>query len=251
MERLALPEITETEWASLHTVVDPFAPIICGDAALAHELQWARRIAASDLPIMLLAETGTGKELVARAIHDASSRATGPFVAVNCGAIAPSLLESELFGYAPGAFTGADRRGRPGLLHAARSGTLFLDEVAEMPTGMQVALLRVLETGSYQRLGETTPQHTSVRIVCATCRDLAALVDAGTFRQDLFYRLKGSVIRLPALRDREDLALLATHLIERVASQAGRKLPALTTAALDRLRAHRWPGNVRELRATL
>ena len=265
MEPLMLPEVSEAAWTSFQTGLpdtarsrtttvprDAFATIFSGDDALTRELEWARQIAFSEIPVMLLAETGSGKELLARAIHDASPRAGGPFVAVNCGALAPSLLESELFGYAPGAFTGAARRGRPGFFHAASEGTLFLDEVAEMPPPMQVALLRVIESGSYQRLGDPTPQHTSVRVVCATCRDLPSLVAESAFRQDLYYRLKGAVVRLPALRDRSDLERLAHHLLAQLSARAGlRAAPDLNAAALALLRAHRWPGNVRELRAIL
>jgi len=212
-------------------------------------VSFARRVAPSPLPVMLLAETGSGKELFAQAIHRASGRADRPFVAINCGAIAPGLLESELFGHAPGAFTGADRRGRSGLLHAADKGTLFLDEVAEMAPSMQAALLRFLETGAYQRVGEVQPSRADVRVVCATCRDLPALVARGVFRQDLYYRLKGALIRLPSLRERDDLLPMARHLLARLA--APRPAPALSPDTERRLRGHGWPGNVRELRMAL
>ncbi len=228
-----------------------FARIFARDQALTATLAWARKVAASDLPVMLLAETGAGKELVAAAVHASSARAQGPFVAVNCGAIAPSLLESELFGYAPGAFTGADRRGRTGLLQAASGGTLFLDEVSEMPLAMQAALLRVLETFRYRRVGEHTLSTTDARIVCATCLDLDALVASGVFRRDLYYRLKGAIIRLPALRERSDLLPLAEHLLAERAAQLGVPLPTLSEEARVRLIAHAWPGNVRELKSAL
>ncbi|RYE91567.1 MAG: sigma-54-dependent Fis family transcriptional regulator, partial [Myxococcales bacterium] len=174
---------------------DPFGAIFAADASVEAAVRWSRRVAVSRLPVMLLAETGSGKELFAQAIHHASDRASGPFVAINCGALAPGLLESELFGHAPGAFTGADRRGRTGLLHAADRGTLFLDEVAEMTPPMQAALLRFLESGTYQRLGETGVSHADVRLICATCRDLPARVADQSFRQDLYYRLKGALLR--------------------------------------------------------
>jgi transcriptional regulator with PAS, ATPase and Fis domain len=222
------------------------------DAALDAALTLARRVADSTLPVLLLAETGAGKELVARATHDAGARASAPFVAVNCGAIAPSLLESELFGYAPSAFTGAERGGRHGLFAAASGGTIFLDEVAEMPPPMQAALLRVLEDGTYRRVGETTLQRADVRVVSATCRDLPALVEAGSFRRDLFYRLRGAVVRLPPLRARTDRAALAAHLLDGLAQRRGvAKVPTLSAEVLALFERHDWPGNVRELHTVL
>jgi sigma-54 dependent transcriptional regulator, acetoin dehydrogenase operon transcriptional activator AcoR len=222
---------------------DPFAAIFADDRGVASAIAWSRALATSDLPVMLLAETGAGKELFAHAIHAASPRAAGPFHAVNCGAIAPSLLESELFGYAPGAFTGAERAGRPGLFRAAAGGTLFLDEVAEMSTAMQAALLRVLETGAFRRVGETRLERSDVRVICATCRDLPALVLAGAFRQDLYYRLKGGVVKIPPLRERTDIIALAQHLLGEHA--------ILSPDAADAIARHAWPGNVRELKSTL
>lgn len=223
-------------------VEDPFAPIFTEDAAVRAAVAWSKTLAPSELPVMLLAETGAGKELFARAIHAASGR-TGPLCAVNCGALAPSLLETELFGYAPGAFTGAERNGRSGLFAAARGGTLFLDEVAEMSPAMQSTLLRVLETGTFRRVGETRLERCDVRVICATCRDLPALVAAGTFRQDLYYRLKGATVTIPALRDRTDVLALAHHLLGGAID--------LAPAAAAALAAHAWPGNVRELKSTL
>lgn len=228
---------------------DPFETIFAEDAVVLEAVRFARKVAASTLPVMLLAETGSGKELFAQAIHRASSRAAGAFVAINCGAIAPGLLESELFGHAPGAFTGADRRGRSGLLHAADKGTLFLDEVAEMTPSMQAALLRFLETGAYQRVGETAPSRADVRVICATCRDLPGRVARGEFRQDLYYRLKGALLRLPPLRERLDLLAVARCLLVRLA--APEPAPELSQAAEQRLLSHTWPGNVRELRMAL
>jgi transcriptional regulator with PAS, ATPase and Fis domain len=164
-------------------------------------------------------------------------------LAVNCGALAASLLETELFGYAPGAFTGAERGGRAGLFHAARGGTLFLDEVAEMSPAMQASLLRVIETGTFRRVGDTRLERTDVRVICATCRDLSAMVHAGTFRQDLYYRLKGATVRIPAVRERTDVLALAEHLLGSAVTLA----PAAATA----IARHSWPGNVRELKSTL
>jgi sigma-54 dependent transcriptional regulator, acetoin dehydrogenase operon transcriptional activator AcoR len=229
-----------------------FAPVFSRDAQLDEALSLARRIADSSLPVLLLAETGAGKELVSRAIHDASSRAAAPFVAVNCGAIAPSLLESELFGYGPSAFTGAERNGRQGLFATASGGTIFLDEVAEMPPAMQAALLRVLEDGTYRRVGETTSQHVDVRVISATCRDLKSMVEAGTFRRDLYYRLKGAEVNLPPLRARSDRSALAAHLLIALASKRGvRPAPRLSSDVLAIIERHTWPGNVRELHTVL
>jgi len=225
------------------TPSDPFAPIFAHDASVVAAIEWSRRLAHSDVPVMVLAETGAGKELFAQAIHAASPRSRGPFHAVNCGALAPALLESELFGYAQGAFTGAERGGRTGLFHAARGGTLFLDEVAEMSPAMQAALLRVLETGTYRRVGETRLEHTDVRVICATCRDLPTLVAQGAFRQDLYYRLKGATVKIAPLRERTDVVALARHL-----------LPSDVELSIDAegaLSHHGWPGNVRELKSVL
>lgn len=228
---------------------DAFSAVFAEDPATRAAVDLGRRVAPSVLPIVLLAETGSGKERFAEALHAASSRREGPFVAVNCGSFAPELLAAELFGYGPGAFTGADRQGREGLLHAAAGGTLFLDEIGEMPPAMQVALLRVLEDGRYQRVGERAPRRADVRVICATCRDLPALVAAGSFRQDLWYRLKGVVLRLPPLRAREDRLGLARFLL----AQATRPNPppALSPGLEGLILRHPWPGNVRELKSAL
>jgi len=231
---------------------DPFARLFIADPALDAASRFARRIAASPLPVMLLAETGAGKELFARAIHDASPRAAGPFVAVNCGSIAPQLLESELFGYAPGAFTGADRGGRAGYFEEASGGTLFLDEVAEMSLAMQAALLRVLEDGGYRRVGEASRRHADVRVITATCRDLARMVADGTFRQDLYFRLKGATVALPPLRDRRDRLPLARHLLGELAPRHGlADAPTLSPEVERWIDRQPWPGNVRELKSLL
>jgi transcriptional regulator of acetoin/glycerol metabolism len=221
---------------------DAFSLIFAEDASVLSAIDWARRLATSDLPVMLLAETGAGKELFARAIHASSPRAAGPLLSINCGAVAESLLETELFGYAPGAFTGAERTGHNGLFHAARGGTLFLDEVAEMSPAMQAALLRVIETGTYRRVGDTRLERTDVRVLCATCRDLAALVADGRFRQDLYYRLKGATVTIPALRERTDVVALARHLLPTF---------EISDDAASAIACHPWPGNVRELKSTL
>jgi transcriptional regulator of acetoin/glycerol metabolism len=240
--------------ARLPVSVHPaFAPLLGADAAFLQAKALAERFAATQLPVLLLAETGTGKELFARAIHGASALARGPFVALNCGALSDSLLESELFGYAPGAFTGASRTGSAGKIGAAHGGTLFLDEVAEMPEALQATLLRVLDDGAYYRVGEGRPRSSDFRLVCATSRDLPALVERGAFRRDLFYRIHGACVTIPALRDRTDRLLLAKALLAKLQSANGRGTDpiALAEDALLWIEAHAWPGNVRELRSAL
>ena len=202
------------------------------------------RVAPTELPVLVLGETGTGKELVARAIHSLSDRADGPFVAESCGAIAESVLASELFGHEEGAFTGAKRE-RKGLFELAHQGTLFLDEVAELPLKMQVHLLRVLQEGTLRRVGGESQRAVDVRVIAATHRDLLAMVEEGSFREDLYYRLYGATLQLPPLRAREgDLELLLSRFLK----GAGGRL-TLSKEALEALRSYRWPGNVRELKA--
>ena len=234
----------------------PFAEIFATDDAVVHSKHLAATFAKTRLPVLLLAETGTGKELFARAIHAASECAGGPFIAVNCGAVASTLLESELFGYAPGAFTGAGRRGSDGLLGAANGGTLFLDEIAEMPAPLQASLLRALDDGSYRRLGDSRPRKSAFRLIGATYRDLGAMVDQGDFRGDLFFRLHGACIRIAPLRNRTDRLGLAHALLEKhhsggPASGPGAPTPKLARSAVAYLEEHSWPGNVRELRNAL
>ena len=225
-----------------------FEGILARDEGVARAKEQAARFAATSLPVLLLAETGTGKELFARAIHRASPRASGPFVPLNCGSLAPTLLEAELFGYAPGAFTGASRSGSDGRLGAAHGGTLFLDEVAEMPDALQAALLRVLDDGVYNRVGEARARRVDFRLVCATCRDLPALVERGAFRRDLFYRIHGACVTIPALRHRVDRVWLAEALFEQLAPAA---TPPLSEDAQAWIEAHDWPGNVRELKSAV
>lgn len=214
--------------------------------------QAARRFAGTLLPVLLLAETGTGKELLARALHTSSPRRDQPFVAINCGALSPHLLESELFGYAPGAFTGASSKGHDGKIGAARGGTLFLDEVAEMPGPLQALLLRVLEDGTYYRVGESLPRQADVRLVCATCRDLPRLVAAGGFRQDLYYRINGACLSLPPVRQRSDLRELIYHLFAELAAELDLVAPPpISAAAFERMLTYSWPGNVRQLKTAL
>jgi two-component system response regulator HydG len=206
------------------------------------------RVGPSEASVLLLGESGTGKELVARAVHDASPRAPRPLVVVDCASLPESLFESEVFGHEKGAFTGA-QSARPGLVEAASGGTLFLDEVGDIPLAVQVKLLRLLESGTYRRVGSTELRRADVRLVSATHRDLAAMVADGRFREDLYYRLSTFPIHLPALRERpDDLPLLAASLLARVAP--GRRL-ALHPEALRRLASYPFPGNVRELRNVL
>ncbi len=211
----------------------------------------AKRLAATfaptSIPVLLLAETGTGKELFARAIHATSAFARNPCVAINCGAVSPSLLESELFGYAPGAFTGASRSGSVGLLGEADGGTLFLDEIAEMPEPLQAALLRALEDGTYRRLGDPRPRRSAFRLIAATCRNLTERVEQGRFRSDLLYRIHGACVRIPALRDRTDRVSLARSLL----LQQRDPPPELGPSAIRHIEAHTWPGNVRELKSAV
>lgn len=228
-----------------------FVRIAGDDPALVDARKRAARFAGSMLPVLLLAETGTGKELMAQAIHAASDRASGPFVTVNCGAIPESLLESELFGYAPGAFTGARARGNEGRIGAAAGGTLFLDEIAEMSPGLQAALLRVLEDGTYSRVGDARELRSSFRLVCATCKDLRELVGRGAFRADLFYRIQGVELVLPPLRARRDVRMLAQHVLDTLALETGVVSPHLGEAAAHELASRPWPGNVRELKTAL
>ena len=208
-------------------------------------LEKVMRVADSNAAVLLLGETGTGKELVARAIHEASAREEGPFVAVDCAGMTETLFESELFGYEKGAFTGALHR-KPGLVEAARGGTLFLDEIGELPLVLQVKLLRLLETGTYRRIGGLDWLPADFRLISATHRDLAAMVQEETFRRDLYFRINTFPIRTPALHERgDDIPLLATSLLERVDRKSGRHF---TPAALAWLAGRRFSGNIRELR---
>jgi transcriptional regulator with PAS, ATPase and Fis domain len=212
----------------------------------------ARRVAQTDSTVLLLGETGTGKELLAHAIHAASARAARAFVGVNIAAVPDTLLEAEFFGVAPGAYTGADRKGREGKFKLADGGTLFLDEIGDMPLALQSKLLRVLQEQEVEPLGSNTVQHVDVRIIAATSRDLPAMVAAGSFRADLYYRLNVLPIRLPALRERmADLEVLVETLAEDIARRSGLPHKGLSADALDLLAQQGWPGNIRELRNVL
>lgn len=213
--------------------------------AFQHMLEMVARVAPSEATVLLLGESGTGKELVARAIHDASRRAGKPFVALDCSGLTETLFESELFGHERGAFTGANTRS-VGLIEAASGGTLFLDEVGDIPLVMQVKLLRLLETGTYRRVGSAEPHKADIRLVSATHRNLREMVTSSSFRQDLYFRLNTFPVELPALRERSsDIPLLAMSLLSRVA--ADRNL-VISEEAIDLLLHYDYPGNVRELR---
>ncbi|MFK5664801.1 sigma-54 interaction domain-containing protein [Pseudomonas shirazica] len=207
-----------------------------------------QRAAPAQIPVLLQGESGTGKELFARAVHMGSPRANGPLVVVDCTGLTESLFESELFGYEKGAFTGANQR-KIGLAEAAHGGTLFLDEIGEVPLAMQVKLLRLIESGSFRPVGSLRTVHSDFRLVSATHKPLKQMVADGTFREDLYYRISGFPIRLPALRERvEDLPLLAQSLLQRM---AGKPTPRLSDEALQQLGLHPFPGNIRELRNIL
>ena len=208
----------------------------------------AQIAAATDVSVLILGESGTGKELLAQALHRESSRAEAPFVAINCAALPEQLAESELFGHRKGAFTGASAN-NPGRIRAAEGGTLFLDEIAELPLNIQAKLLRFLESGECQSLGETSSFTVNVRIVAATHRDLYQMVQQGRFREDLYYRLNVVPLELPALRRRRgDVPLLLQALSEQLAHRHGLNPPRYSNRALTQLESHSWPGNIRELR---
>ena len=209
-------------------------------------------MAGTESTVLLLGDTGTGKELLAHGIHAASRRAARSFVGVNIAAVPDTLLEAEFFGVAPGAYTGADRKGRDGKFKLADGGTLFLDEIGDMPLALQAKLLRVLQEQELEPLGSNQVQKVDVRVIAATSRDLAAMVAGGSFRADLYYRLNVLPIRLPALRERlSDIEALAEALLEDIARRSGLAAKGLSADALDRLATRDWPGNIRELRNVL
>jgi two-component system, NtrC family, response regulator PilR len=205
------------------------------------------KLARSQAPVYITGESGSGKEVAARLIHLGSARADAPFVAVNCGAIPENLMESEFFGYKRGAFTGADND-KIGYLQAAQKGTLFLDEVGDLPLGMQVKLLRVIQEKKVRPVGDTKEEPLDVRVISATHRSLSEQVEAGQFRQDLFYRLNVIELKMPALREiPEDIPLMVEQVLARLSAQSGNAMPAITEEAMTALRRYDFPGNVREL----
>ena len=211
-------------------------------------IRMAKKAAVTDYTILIGGESGTGKELLAQAIHNYSGRKNMPFIAVNCAAISESLLESELFGYEEGAFTGAKKRGKLGYFEQANRGTIFLDEIGELDKNLQVKLLRVLQQKEFDRVGGEETIHVDVRIIAATNRDLEAMVREGTFRDDLYYRLNVIPIILPPLRDRpDDIPLLVEHFIEKISKENKKDVRGITPDAMQMFMHYRWPGNVREL----
>ncbi|SDN67279.1 sigma-54-dependent Fis family transcriptional regulator [Pseudomonas jinjuensis] len=220
------------------------------DPRIAESLRLAVRVKDRNLPVLIHGETGAGKEVFARQLHEASARRDKPFVALNCAAIPESLIESELFGYVAGAFTGASGKGMQGLLRQADGGTLFLDEIGDMPLGLQTRLLRVLAEGEVAPLGAARRQQVDIQVICASHRDLAALVASGEFREDLYFRLSGARFELPPLRERSDRLALIKRILDEEASRCGVRL-GLAGAALECLLGYRWPGNVRQLRHVL
>lgn len=234
-----------------HKAKYTFADIIGESPLLLNAKKLAAKVANSDINVLIIGESGTGKELFAHAIHNESQRRQDAFVVVNCASIPKNLLESELFGYEAGAFTGASKSGKAGLLEIADSGTLFLDEIGDMDLELQAKLLRVLQLGQYQRVGSTETCTVDVRIIAATNRDLEKMVELGNFRGDFYYRLNVAQIKVPALKDRSsDLDILARHFLEN-ADKYGMESISLADETMDILRGYSWPGNVREFENTL
>lgn len=227
---------------------DPFGKIIGKGQSIRQVISIARKISSSEATILITGESGVGKELFAQAIHLASPRSSQPFIAINCGAIPAALFESELFGYHGGAFTGAERKGKPGKLELAHGGTLFLDEVGELPLALQVKLLRVLQERCFYRLGGTEPITVSTRIIAATNRNLEIMVKNGEFREDLYYRLNVIALEVPPLRERiEDIPELVQTFLHGFALQHNKPIPSLDSQVMSALLNYHWPGNIREL----
>jgi transcriptional regulator with PAS, ATPase and Fis domain len=225
-----------------------FDAILGSSPLIANAIAMARKVAPTDATVLLLGETGTGKEVFAQAIHHAGKRASKPFMALNCSAFSKELLESELFGHKAGAFTGASRDKR-GLIEEANQGTLFLDEIGEMHIDLQAKLLRVLETSEFIKVGDTKSTRVDVRIIAATNRDLEQVVEQGKFRDDLYYRLNVFTIPLPALRDRKrDIPVIADHYLRFFARKGGKRIEGISKEFLEHLQQHDWKGNIRELK---
>jgi len=226
----------------------PELPVLIGNSpAIQHVRQVIVKVAASDCPVLITGESGVGKELAARLIHHSGKRSNGPFLAVNCGALTETILESELFGHEKGAFTGAHKM-HAGKFEQSHGGTLFLDEIGDMSAGLQVKLLRVLQTKQFQRVGGEKFITSDFRLICATNQDLAQKINDGSFRADLFYRINVIPLLIPPLRERPtDIPLLIDYLLKVRAAKIGRKAPHVEPGVLERLRAYSWPGNVREL----
>ncbi|HZF79150.1 MAG TPA: sigma-54 dependent transcriptional regulator [Rubrivivax sp.] len=250
LSRVIQPAVLRTELSELQQEWERsghFGRLVGRSTAMQRIHRQVARVAGTSISVFITGESGSGKEVVARLVHDLSRRRTQEMLSVNCGALSPQLVESEIFGHEKGSFTGADST-HQGFFERANGGTLFLDEITEMPLDLQVKLLRVLETGSFLRVGSTQPRETDVRIIAATNRDPELAVAQGRLREDLFYRLNVFPIDLPPLRERsDDVPLLAAHFLESISQREG-MTRRLTPAAIERLTSYRWPGNVRELR---
>jgi len=245
----ATDEIRRSQYKKGFKAKATFRDIIYKDHKMGSVIQRAIRYAHSDLSVLITGESGVGKELFAQSIHNESPRRTGPFVAVNCAALSESLLESELFGYEGGAFTGAEKKGKPGKFALAHGGTLFLDEISELNLDLQVKLLRVLQEQVYYPVGGTKPCSVDVRIIAATNKDLAQLVEEGRFREDLYYRLNVVSLHLPPLRERKkDIPELAYYFLAEFAAAYQKKVSDIDPAVMTFFLRYHWPGNVRELR---
>ncbi len=242
----------EEELTSLRGARYTFDSVVGSGPAIAAAKEEALQASRTDSTVLLRGETGTGKELFAHAIHAAGPRGSGPFIKLNCAAVPAELLESELFGYAEGAFTGAKRGGKPGKFEMANGGTLFLDEIGDMPLPMQAKLLRVLQEREVERVGGTAARRVDIRVIAATARGIEELVGEGTFRADLYYRVNVIPIRIPPLRERrEDVGEIADRILSHLAADAGEPKRTVSDGALDILRSWEWPGNVRELHNVL
>src|SRR5262249_14524667 len=249
-DRKRAQERVENENIVLREEIDKasmFGEIVGTSAGVREVLSSVSRVAPADSTVLITGETGTGKELVARAIHKLSPRAGRAFISVNCAAIPQSLIASELFGHEKGAFTGALQR-RAGHFELAEGGTIFLDEIGELPMETQIALLRVLQEREFRRVGGSQPIRTDVRVVAATNRNLEASIESGSFRPDLFYRINVFPIDVPPLRERKkDIPLLAKYFIDRYAAKLGKKIRTIDKKSMELLQAYSWPGNIREL----
>jgi len=246
-----IERLTGTEKEKIERGLEENKEMIGTSEAMKKVFQLIRKFAPTDYPVLIIGETGTGKELTARAIHERSNRADKPFVVVNCAAIPHDLLEAELFGYEKGAFTGADKK-RIGKIEYANGGTLFLDEIGDMPYDLQSKILRFLQEYTFERIGSNETKTADVRIIAATNVDLDQAVKEGKFRRDLYYRLSVLTIKLPPLRDRgEDPVIMAKYFVERYSKELGKNIKGLTADALEVIRDHPWPGNVRELINTI
>jgi len=242
-----LQELHEQDYPTDEPSEAGFEQIIGRSAALRSVLRQVEVVAPTDAGVLILGETGTGKELIAQAIHNRSPRRDRPFIKVNCAAIPSGLLESELFGHEKGAFTGAIMR-KPGRFELADKGTLFLDEVGDIPLDLQAKLLRVLQEHEFERLGSTRTQQVDVRVIAATHRDLKQMVEEGTFRSDLYYRLHVFPLTVPPLRDRcEDIPLIVRHFVDKYSQRMSRLIETISVRTMEVLTNYAWPGNVREL----